>query len=108
MQEKEQPTERLSLHSECFQHLLQKTNDALDKAVAGHVVFKDRVITTIRQYFLFGFQSRGLVHSPKILMKGRHLKAELRAVAKWREDRHIPSYRAISRFIFQPIETIEA
>jgi hypothetical protein len=90
MQEKEQPTERLSLHSECFQHLLQKTNDALDKAVAGHVVFKDRVITTIRQYFLFGFQSRGLVHSPKILMKGRHLKAELRAVAKWRETGTFP------------------
>lgn len=90
MQEQGQPTELLSMQSECFQHLLQKTNDALDRAVAGHVVFKDRVIATIRQYFLFGFQSRGLVHSPKILMKGRHLKAELRTVAKWRETKMFP------------------
>lgn len=81
----------LSFQSECLQHLLKKTNDALDKAVAGHVVFKERVMATIRQYFLFGFQSRGLVHSPKILMKGRHLKAELRVVAKWRETRMFPA-----------------
>lgn len=90
MQRRKESTERLSMQSECFQHLLQKTNDALDKAVAGHVVFRDRVIATIRQYFLFGFQSRGLVHSPKILMKGRHLKPELRAVAKWRETKEFP------------------
>ncbi|CAB9498402.1 SPX domain-containing membrane protein [Seminavis robusta] len=82
--------EALSLQSECMLHLLKKTNDALDKAVAGHVVFKERVIATVRQYFLFGFQSRGLVHSPKVLMKGRHLKAELRTVAKWRETRSFP------------------
>ena len=90
MQSKGLPTTNVSLQSECFMHLLSKTNDALDRAVAGHVVFKDRVIATIRQYFLFGFQSRGLVHSPKILMKGRHLKAELRTVAKWRETRMFP------------------
>jgi len=90
MQEKGYPTTNLSTQSECFQHLLQKTNDALDRAVAGHVVFKDRVIATVRQYFLFGFQSRGLVHSPKILMKGRHLKAELRTIAKWRETGGFP------------------
>jgi Major Facilitator Superfamily len=83
--------EELSIQSECLQHLLKKTNDALDKAVAGHVVFKERVIATVRQYFLFGFQSRGLVHSPKVLMKGRHLKAELRTVAKWRETGSFPS-----------------
>ena len=91
MQRRKESTEKLSMQSECFQHILQKTNDALDRAVAGHVVFKDRVIATIRQYFLFGFQSRGLVHSPKILMKGRHLKAELRAVAKWRETKEFPA-----------------
>jgi len=90
MREQGLSTDSLSKSSESFQHLLQKTNDALDRAVAGHVVFKDRVIATIRQYFLFGFQSRGLVHSPKILMKGRHLKAELRTVAKWRETRTFP------------------
>lgn len=90
-QGKAKQAEELSIQSECLQHLLKKTNDALDKAVAGHVVFKERVIATVRQYFLFGFQSRGLVHSPKVLMKGRHLKAELRTVAKWRETGSFPS-----------------
>jgi Major Facilitator Superfamily len=87
----EKEADMLSMQSECMMHLLKKTNDALDKAVAGHVVLRERVLVTIRQYLLFGFQSRGLVHSPKVLMKGRHLKAELRTVAKWRETGVLPT-----------------
>lgn len=44
-----------------FVYLLDKTDSSLEKAVAGHVVFKDRLLALglrMRQYMLFGFQSR--------------------------------------------------
>ena len=44
-----------------FIYLLEKTDNSLNKAVAGHVVFKDRLLALgmrLKQYMLFGIQSR--------------------------------------------------
>lgn len=47
--------------------------------------------STSRQYFAVGSIGNGLSMEPKILrMKGRHLKKEMKAVAKWRETHHAP------------------
>jgi len=42
-------------------YLLEKTDTSLNKAVSGHVVFKDRLLALgmrLKQYMLFGIQSR--------------------------------------------------
>jgi len=71
---------------EQFLHLLEKTNRSMEKAVAGHLVWKDRILMSLRQYFLFGFQSRGIMNEPKIFMsmRGRHFKKEIAKIEKWR------------------------
>ncbi len=74
---------------ENFLHLLEKTNRSMEKAVAGHLVWKDRILMSLRQYFLFGFQSRGIMNEPKIFMsmRGRHFKKEIAKIKKWRATR---------------------
>ena len=55
-----------TMQIQSFVYLLEKTDTSLDKAVAGHVVFKDRLVALgmrMRQYLLFGFQSRKLFTS---------------------------------------------
>ena len=55
--------EEFTAQVKSFAYLLDKTESSLDKAVRGHLVFKDRILamgTRMRQYLLFGFQSRGL------------------------------------------------
>lgn len=49
--------------------------------------------STLRYYFLVGSQgSDGLSMEPNILrMKGRHLKQEMKVIAKWRETRGLLS-----------------
>lgn len=42
-----------------FVYLMEKTDSSLEKAVAGHVVFRDRLLNLglrVRRYLLFGFQ----------------------------------------------------
>lgn len=58
MQENDITSDNFTMQIESFLHLLQKTNQSLERAVAGHLVLKDRILAAIRQYFLFGFQSR--------------------------------------------------
>ena len=44
-----------------FVYLLNKTDTSLEKAVAGHLVFKDRLLASfirLKQYLLFGLESR--------------------------------------------------
>jgi hypothetical protein len=47
-----------------FYYLLKKTDNSLEKAVAGHIVFKDRFLAfaiRMKQYLLFGLVSRKFV-----------------------------------------------
>jgi len=71
-----------------FEHLgglLDRTENHVQKAVSGHIVLKDRLLGVARQYVLFGLQSYGLSMEPKLLvLRGRHLKKEIQAVAVWR------------------------
>ena len=56
--------EEFSAQLQSFEYLLEKTGSSLEKAVAGHVVFKDRLlalVTRMKQYLMFGFQSRELL-----------------------------------------------
>lgn len=71
---------------EQFLRLLGKTDRFMEKAVAGHLVWKDRLVMSLRQYLLFGFQSRGIMNEPKMLMsmRGRHFKKEIAMIVKWR------------------------
>lgn len=44
-----------------FVYLMNKTDTSLEKAVAGHLVFKDRMLASfmrLKQYLLFGLESR--------------------------------------------------
>ena len=53
--------EEFTAQVQSFVYLLDKTDSSLDKAVRGHLVFKDRMLAVgmrMRQYLLFGFQSR--------------------------------------------------
>lgn len=74
-----------------FEHLgglLDRTEDHVQKAVSGHIVLKDRLLGVARQYVLFGLQSYGLSMEPKVLvLRGRHLKKEIQAVAVSRKTR---------------------
>ena len=82
-----------SIQYETFLHLLDETNGSIEQTVAGHLVWRDRVLTTMRKCFLLGFQSRGLVDEPELFtkMRGVHLKMEMKAIAKWRETHEFSS-----------------
>jgi len=72
--------------SAMFHDLLDKSSYSINKAVGGHMVFRDRSISAIRQYFFFGLQARGLMLEPKVLMmRGKNLKKEIKLVAKWKD-----------------------
>jgi len=78
----------LSAQLKFLRDLLDKTGGSVQRAVSGHLVFRDRVLSTVHQAFFFGLQSRGLKLEPKFLvMRGRHFKAEIKAIATWRETR---------------------
>jgi len=87
-----QTADDLHQQFQLLQDLLDRTEGHVQKAVSGHIVFQDRLLGVARQYFLFGLQSYGLSMEPKLLMlRGRHLKKEIKAVAVWREQRDLPT-----------------
>jgi hypothetical protein len=88
-EEKSVTTTDLEAELEHLESILEKTGGTLSRAVDGHIVFQDRILVVIRQSLLFGLQSYGLQLEHNLLrMRGRHLKAEVRAVAAWRETRN--------------------
>lgn len=72
-----------------FRSLLDKTSVSVSRAAGGHIIKRDRLIhgmRTLQHYFLLGSGLRGLAMEPKLLlMRGRHLKAEMKQCAEWRE-----------------------
>ena len=69
--------EAMTVQVQTFFYLLNKTDTSLEKAVAGHVVFKDRMLRTwsrIKHYLLFGLGSRefkkvpGIIHSCSLIL----------------------------------------
>ena len=74
-----------------FRSLLDKTSISVSRAAGGHIVKRDRFVNTMRTlqfYFLRGSGLRGMEMEPKLLlMRGRHLKEEMRMIAVWRETR---------------------
>lgn len=61
IENKELSIEAFTTQTQCFLYLMNKTDTSLEKAVGGHVVFKDRFLTSItrmKQYMLFGLGYR--------------------------------------------------
>ena len=76
-----------------FRSLLDKTSVSVSRAAGGHIIKRDQLIQgirTLQHYFLLGSGLRGLAMEPKLLlMRGRHLKAEMKQCAEWRETRDL-------------------
>ena len=85
-----------------FRHLLDKSFRSLNRAAAGNIVLRDRAVNmlrTTRYYFVLGSGLNGLnMEPPILLMRGRHLKAEMRTIAVWRETSNLPDSRDASSF----------
>ena len=77
--------------ADIFHHLLNKTYVSIARAAGGNIVMRDRLVNgmrKIRYYFMLGSGLDSLRLEPSILlMRGRHLKEEIRTVARWREER---------------------
>mmetsp|Transcript_18476 Transcript_18476/g.30223 ORF Transcript_18476/g.30223 Transcript_18476/m.30223 type:complete len:834 (+) Transcript_18476:57-2558(+) len=88
-----------SIQMQGFLHLLEKTDRSLNKAKAGHMIFRDRVTTfwiKIRQYLAFGFQRRGIMmmDGPRSssTLRGRHLKQEIEAIGRWKQTKEFDHF----------------
>lgn len=88
MQNKGVDCNEVQIQLEQFRVLLEKTHRSIRRVVAGHTIWKDRFLSMVRGYFLFGLQGYGLQLEPNILvMRGHHLKKEMQVVAEWQEAR---------------------
>ena len=98
--EENQPKEQtFSIQMQGFVHLLEKTDRSLHNAVAGQMVFRDRVTTfwiKIRQYLAFGFERKGIMmmDAPRSssTMRGRHLKQEIDAIGRWKQKKEFDHF----------------
>jgi len=73
-----------------FSKLLVQTLQSVERAASGDIVWRDRIVSSLRHYFLIGSQTKGLSMEPAfLLMRGRHLKEEMKAIATWRETRSL-------------------
>ena len=80
---------------EQFRLLLDSSLQSVERAAGGHIVVRDvvrdRILSTVRQNFLMGSVRFGLSLEPSFLIqKGRHLKQEMRSLAKWRATKTLP------------------
>jgi hypothetical protein len=65
--------------------LLDSSLQSVERAAGGHIVMRDVISTKLRQFFLIGCARFGLSLEPRLLQcKGRHLKTEMKSLAKWR------------------------
>jgi hypothetical protein len=98
-QQQQLSEQEFSIQMRGFVHLLEKTDRSLHRAVSGHLVFRDRIITfwiKIRQYLAFGFQGRGIMmNEPRsmLTLRGRHLKEEVRAIGKWKKTKEFDQFQ---------------
>eukprot|EP00547_Thalassionema_nitzschioides_P016474 CAMPEP_0194236798 /NCGR_PEP_ID=MMETSP0158-20130606/3970_1 /TAXON_ID=33649 /ORGANISM="Thalassionema nitzschioides, Strain L26-B" /LENGTH=837 /DNA_ID=CAMNT_0038970649 /DNA_START=297 /DNA_END=2810 /DNA_ORIENTATION=+ len=79
---------------EQFRRVLDSSLTSVERAIGGHVVFRDRIMITLRQYFLIGSFRDSLNLEPQYLagiLKGRHLKQEMECLCKWRETKTVSS-----------------
>ena len=75
-----------------LQNVLSQTVGSIQRALAGHIIFRDRFLSSVRQYFLFGSQSYGLAWAPpNLVLRGRHLKTEIRTVSRLRRSDEVSS-----------------
>ena len=76
-----------------FRFLLDKTSISVSRAAGGHIIKRDQLVhgaRVLQHYFLLGSGLRGLAMEPKLLlMRGRHLKAEMKQCAEWRETQSL-------------------
>lgn len=77
---------------EQFRRVLDSSLTSAERAIGGHVVMRDRIMITLRQYFLIGSFRDSLNLEPQYLtLKGRHLKQEMKSLCEWRETKTISS-----------------
>mmetsp|Transcript_15461 Transcript_15461/g.34523 ORF Transcript_15461/g.34523 Transcript_15461/m.34523 type:complete len:909 (+) Transcript_15461:277-3003(+) len=76
-----------------FRQLMDKTSVSVIRAAGGNIVMRDQLVNgmrTVRYYFMLGSGLHSLRLEPSLLlMRGRHLKEEIRSVARWREERDL-------------------
>ena len=99
---------------ETFIALLDKSSQSVERAAAGHVIFRDRFIGTLlklRQYLVLGSTSLIFLSSfdPSwARMSGRHLKKEMEVIAQWRssrESRKVDEEESIEFLVGESIES---
>lgn len=73
-----------------FNFLLDKTLLSLESVALGRIGRSDRIISSLRTYFLVGSVTSSLYFEPTFLSsRGRHLKKEMEVLANWRETKTI-------------------
>lgn len=79
--------------ADLFCQLMDKTSVSIVRAAGGNIVMRDQFVNgmrTVRYYFMLGSGLNSLRLEPSLLlMRGRHLKEEIRSVARWREKRDL-------------------
>ena len=68
-----------------FRLILVSSLQSVERAGGGNIVVRDRILSSGRQFLIKGSSKQGLMFEPSLLnQKGRHLKKEMRTLAKWR------------------------
>jgi hypothetical protein len=98
-----QEYDELRLFSNNYQHfrwLLDKSLTSMERG--GHFLWRDHLIATLRYYYVMGTRPLGLALEPKILiLKGRHLKKQVKALVKWKDTQNFPT-TSIRRYKMDP------
>jgi hypothetical protein len=90
-----QVTEELTQFSQQyyeFRLILVSSLQSVERAGGGNIVVRDRILSSGRQFLIKGSSRQGLMFEPSLLnQKGRHLKKEMRTLAKWRRSKILAS-----------------
>lgn len=73
-----------------FRLIVDSSLQAVERGGGGNNVVKDRVLASSRQFLIKGSSKMGLMLQPSF-QTGRHLKQEMRTLAKWRDTKMLAS-----------------
>jgi hypothetical protein len=75
-----------------FRLILDSSLQSVERAGGENIVVKDRMLSSSRQFLIKGSSKLGLMLEPSFLnQSGRHLKQEMRILAKWRDTKILAS-----------------
>ena len=75
-----------------FRLILDSSLQSVERAGGENIAVKDRMLASSRQFLIKGSSKLGLMLEPSFLnQSGRHLKQEMRILAKWRDTKILAS-----------------